>query len=57
MAEAAVLYAEIVQHERAKEKTWYYFAETLMSSGKYEEAKIWFKKYVQFEPTTKKQKK
>ncbi len=44
--EAAVkLYEEIVTNERAKIKSFYYYAETLMSSGRYDEAKSWFSKY------------
>lgn len=45
IAEAVGLYEEIVGNERAKTKSYYYYAETLMSSGRYEEAKEWFKKY------------
>ena len=42
---AAKLYAEIVQHRRAKSITWYYYGEALMSQGKYAEAKVWLTKY------------
>ena len=47
--EAAKLYEEIVTNERAKTKSFFYYAETLMSSGRYEEAKRWFKKYATIE--------
>lgn len=49
MTKAATLYEEIVEEERAKTKTYYYYGETLMSSGKYDEAKKWFKKYASIE--------
>lgn len=48
--EAAVnLYEEIVTNDRAKTKSYYYYAETLMSSGHYDEAKSWFLKYAAIE--------
>ena len=43
--DAVKLYEEIVTNERAKTKSYYYYAETLMSSGRYDEAKNWFSKY------------
>ena len=49
LKEALSLYEEIIRHPRAKSKTYYYYAETLMSLGKYEEAKIWFQKYASIE--------
>ena len=45
ISEAVELYEEIVHSDRAKTKAYYYYAETLMSSGRYEEAKEWFRKY------------
>jgi len=49
IAEAVKLYEEIVSNERAKTKSYYYYAETLMSSGRYDEAKNWFSKYAVIE--------
>ncbi|MFK7772914.1 MAG: OmpA family protein [Saprospiraceae bacterium] len=48
--QAVNLYTEIVQHKRAKPITWYYYGETLMSQGKYEEAKVWLTKYTEKKP-------
>jgi len=48
------LYGELVQHKRAKSITWYYYGEALMSQGKYDEAKIWLKKYTEKKPGDKK---
>ncbi len=48
--EAVKLYEDIVTNERAKTKSYYYYAETLMSSGRYDEAKKWFSKYAIIEP-------
>lgn len=50
MDQAEKLYAEIVQDERAKSETYLYYGETLMSNGKYEEAKKWFLDYQTLEP-------
>ena len=47
---AVSIYSEIVQHERAKDKTYFYYAEALMSNGRYDEAKSWFKKYAALNP-------
>ncbi len=47
---AVNLYSEIVQHKRAKPITWYYYGESLMSQGKYEEAKVWLTKYTEKKP-------
>ncbi len=48
--EAEKLYAEIVQKERAKDITFFYYAEALMGNGKYEEAIEWFKEYLILNP-------
>ncbi len=53
MEDAEALYAEIVQDERAKSKTYLFYGETLMSNGKYEEAKQWFLDYQILEPDDK----
>ena len=50
---AEKLYAEIVGDERAKSKTYFYYGETLMCNGKYEEAKKWFRDYLILEPNDK----
>lgn len=50
MEQAEKLYAEIVQDERAKPETYLYYGETLMSNGKYDEAKKWFLDYQTLEP-------
>jgi len=49
MAKATELYEEIVANERAKTKSYFYYAETLMSSGQYDAAKAWFQKYAAIE--------
>lgn len=51
---AAVLYAQIVANDKAKAKTYFYYGETLMGIGKYDEAKIWFLKYIRLEPEDEK---
>ena len=50
---AEKLYAEIVEDERAKAKTYLYYGEALMCNGKYEEAKKWFRDYQLLEPNDK----
>lgn len=50
---AEQLYAEIVQDDRAKTQTYLFYGETLMSNGKYEEAKKWFSDYQKIEPDDK----
>ncbi len=54
MNQAEALYAEIVKDERAKPDTYMYYGETLMSNGKYEEAKKWFLDYQTLKPDDKK---
>ena len=49
IAKAAELYEEIVANDRAKVKSYFYYAETLMSSGQYDLAKEWFGKYAAIE--------
>ena len=43
---AEELYAKIVQHEKARDITYFYYGEALMSNGKCEEAKKWFAAYL-----------
>jgi hypothetical protein len=47
---AEQLYSEIVHEDRARPITKYYYGETLMSNGKYQEAKNWFLKYAKLNP-------
>lgn len=49
LVEAEKLYADIVQNDKAKSITWFYYGETLMGNGKYEEAKKWLEDYQQME--------
>ncbi len=46
---AVELYEEIVESDRAKTKSYYHYAECLMSSGKYDAAKKWFQDYAKIE--------
>lgn len=48
--EAEELYAQIIQNERAKDISFFYYAEALMSNGKYEAAKNWFRQYLKLHP-------
>ena len=50
MDKAETIYAEVVQNERAKNDTYLYYGEALMSNGKYEEAKKWFLDYQKLNP-------
>ena len=50
MDKAETIYAEVVQNDRAKYDTYLYYGETLMSNGKYDEAKKWFLEYQKVEP-------
>ncbi|MDG1435501.1 MAG: OmpA family protein [Saprospiraceae bacterium] len=47
---AVNLYSEIIKHKRARPITWYYYGESLMSQGKYDEAKVWLTKYTEKKP-------
>lgn len=49
-AAAERLYSEVVQAENARNITYFYYGETLMTNGKYDEAKQWFEKYLRTEP-------
>lgn len=50
LAEAEKLYSKIVLHKRAREITYFYYGEALMSNEKYDEAKEWFQKYTELKP-------
>ncbi len=50
MDKAEVLYAEVVQDEKTKSDIYFFYGETLMGTGKYEEAKRWFLEYQKLEP-------
>lgn len=47
---AEALYSDIVENEKAKPITYYHYAESLMSNGKYDLAKNWFLKYNEKDP-------
>lgn len=51
---AEKLYAELVQEDRVRPIVLFYYAEALMSNGKYAEAKTWFMKYEILEPDDEK---
>jgi len=46
-------YNKVVANQKAKPITYYYYAESLMSNGKYDLAKNWFLKYNEKEPDDK----
>lgn len=50
MVQAEVLYNEIVFSDKVFSKVYLFYAESLMSNGKYSEAKFWLEKYLQSEP-------
>ena len=50
MKMAEEIYQEIVLEERAKPKTFFYYAESLMSNEKYDKAHEWFLKYAEANP-------
>ncbi|MEM8908743.1 MAG: tetratricopeptide repeat protein, partial [Bacteroidota bacterium] len=54
MEKAERLYAQIVRQPKAKTNTYFYYAETLMSNEKYDEAKYWFEQYHKFHPEKEK---
>ena len=53
MVKAEEWYAKVVENEKAKPITYFYYAESLMSNGKYDLAKNWFLKYNEKEPDDK----
>lgn len=50
MDKAEEWYAKVTEEEKAKPITQFYYAESLMSNGKYDEAKGWFLRYLDDEP-------
>jgi outer membrane protein OmpA-like peptidoglycan-associated protein/tetratricopeptide (TPR) repeat protein len=50
MDKAEALYASVVEDERISEEVLFYYGEALMSNGKYDEAKNWFRKYQTLKP-------
>lgn len=50
MEKAEALYAEVVQDEKTKSDIYFFYGETLMGTGKYDEAKRWFLEYQKLEP-------
>ncbi len=53
MVKAEEWYAKVVANDKAKSKSYFYYAESLMSNSKYDEAKSWFLKYNEKEPNDK----
>ncbi len=53
MAKAEEWYTKVVEDEKAKPIVYFYYAESLMSNGKYDLAKNWFLKYNEKEPEDK----
>ncbi|MFT5383213.1 MAG: outer membrane protein OmpA-like peptidoglycan-associated protein [Saprospiraceae bacterium] len=53
MVKAEEWYTKVVAREKAKSITYLYYAESLMSNGKYDLAKNWFLKYNEKEPDDK----
>lgn len=49
MEEAEELYSKVVQDDRAKDISYFYYGETLIANEKYEEAKYWFNQYKKME--------
>lgn len=56
MRQAEKIFEEVVAHERARPITYFYYAETLISGGKYDEAKEWLHKYTTLKPEDEKAK-
>lgn len=54
MEEAEATYAKVVAEDRAKSQTYFFYGETLMANGKYDEAKKWFANYQKLEPEDEK---
>ena len=50
MDSAEAVYARVVVQEKAPAKSFFYYAEALMSNGKYEQARQWFDDYTKLEP-------
>ena len=44
------LYADLVDHPKAKDEALRYYGEVLMSNGKYEQARTWLGRYLDLEP-------
>lgn len=53
MAKAEQWYAKVIENNKAKPITYFYYAESLMSNGKYDLAKNWFLKYNEKVPDDK----
>lgn len=53
LTEAEKLYAEVVQNDKAKAITWFYYGETLIANSKYKEAKKWLQEYQKAAPKDK----
>ena len=53
MAKAEVVYASLIGEKKIKPITYFYYGEALMSNGKYDEAKLWFKEFQKQKPGDK----
>jgi outer membrane protein OmpA-like peptidoglycan-associated protein/tetratricopeptide (TPR) repeat protein len=54
MDKAEALYADVISEGNVKPENYLYYGETLMSNGKYVEAKKWFEEYQRLEPDDEK---
>ena len=50
MDKAETLFASMIGEKRIKPITYFYYGEALMSNGKYDEAKVWFKEFQKLKP-------
>lgn len=48
--QAEELYAQIIEDPKARPQTFFYYGEMLMANGKYDEAKVYFEKYLELKP-------
>jgi tetratricopeptide (TPR) repeat protein len=55
-SQAEELYAKIIENPKARPQTFFYYGEMLMANGKYNEAKVYFKKYLELKPEDEKTK-
>ena len=51
---AEKLYSQIVENPKARPLVAFYYGEMLMANGKYDDAKIYFKKYLEYKPEDEK---
>jgi tetratricopeptide (TPR) repeat protein len=53
-AKAEELYAQIIEDPKVRPEAFFFYGEMLMANGKYEEAKAYFKKYLEIKPEDEK---